>query len=228
MANADALPPEAELANRLTVRGETLALAESCTGGLVSHRITNVPGSSRFFLAGFVTYGNRAKTTVLGVDQGTLDAHGAVSRETVEAMALGARRVAGADWAAAVSGIAGPGGGTPEKPVGLVYRRRDRPSGHADCIPSFRGRAGGDQGDRAPRRSSPCCCGCSRRPRGTDEGIHRHRHPGRDPGPAGCIVCGVAWPGAGRFLGQAGSHARDAAIPGGDRRPAGRGVAARL
>ncbi len=121
VANADDLPLEAVLANRLTMRGETMALAESCTGGLVSHRITNVPGSSRFFLAGFVTYGNRAKTTVLGVDQGTLDAHGAVSRETVEAMALGARRVAGADWAAAVSGIAGPGGGTPEKPVGLVY-----------------------------------------------------------------------------------------------------------
>ncbi len=121
VANADALTPEAVLANRLTMRGETLALAESCTGGLVSDRITNVPGSSRFFLAGFVTYSNRAKTTVLGVDQGTLDAHGAVSRETVEAMALGARRVAGADWAAAVSGIAGPGGGTAEKPVGLVY-----------------------------------------------------------------------------------------------------------
>ncbi len=121
MANTDALPPEAVLANRLIMRGETLALAESCTGGLVSHRITNVPGSSRFFLAGFVTYGNRAKTTVLGVDQGTLDGHGAVSRETVEAMALGAKRVACADWAAAVSGIAGPEGGTAEKPVGLVY-----------------------------------------------------------------------------------------------------------
>jgi PncC family amidohydrolase len=127
------------LAERLAERGETLAVAESCTGGLISHRITNLPGSSRFFLAGFVTYGNTAKTSVLGVDQRLLAEHGAVSREVVEAMALGARRQAGADWAGAVSGIAGPGGGTPGKPVGLVFTAVAGPRGTRIASHRFRG-----------------------------------------------------------------------------------------
>jgi nicotinamide-nucleotide amidase len=98
----------------------TLALAESCTGGFVGHRVTNVPGSSAYFLGGAETYGNRAKIDVLGVRRETLVADGAVSEETAGEMAAGARRVFGADIAVGITGIAGPDGGTPERPVGTV------------------------------------------------------------------------------------------------------------
>jgi PncC family amidohydrolase len=101
--------------------GLTLAVAESCTGGLVSHRITNVPGSSEYFLGGIVSYRNEVKTDFLGVRTETLAVHGAVSEQTVLEMAHGVRRVLSADIGAAVSGIAGPGGATPGKPVGLVW-----------------------------------------------------------------------------------------------------------
>ncbi len=121
--------PEEDIGRLLRGSGLRLAVAESCTGGLISHRITNVPGSSDYFLAGFVPYGNSAKATVLGVGQDLIERHGAVSAEVVEAMARGARRVAGADVAAAVSGIAGPGGGSPGKPVGLVFLAVDGPHG---------------------------------------------------------------------------------------------------
>ena len=112
---------EVQIGQILTRRGLTLAAAESCTGGLVSHRLTNVPGSSVYFLGGIVAYANQAKMALLGVHQTTLDAKGAVSQETVLEMALGVRRALGADIGVAVSGIAGPGGGTPDKPVGLVW-----------------------------------------------------------------------------------------------------------
>ena len=112
---------EKVLVDQLTGRRETLATAESCTGGYVAHRITNVPGASAVFLQGFVTYSNEAKTAALGVDAALIRAHGAVSHEVAGAMAEGARRVAGADHALATTGIAGPGGGTDEKPVGTVY-----------------------------------------------------------------------------------------------------------
>jgi nicotinamide-nucleotide amidase len=104
----------------LAERGLTLALAESCTGGLVGHRVTNVPGSSRWFLGGIEAYGNRAKVDLLGVAPATLARHGAVSEETAGEMAAGARRALGADVAVAVTGIAGPDGGTSEKPLGMV------------------------------------------------------------------------------------------------------------
>ena len=104
----------------LRQHGRTLAVAESCTGGLIGHRITEVPGSSAYFLLDVVTYSNEAKQQLLGVDQGTLTAHGAVSIQTAEEMAAGVRRVSGADLGLATTGIAGPGGGTPEKPVGTV------------------------------------------------------------------------------------------------------------
>jgi nicotinamide-nucleotide amidase len=104
----------------LLARKATLAVAESCTGGLVSHWLTNVPGSSGYFLFGGVTYANSAKRGVLGVGSETLARVGAVHEETVREMAVGARRVAGADFGLATSGIAGPDGGTPEKPVGTV------------------------------------------------------------------------------------------------------------
>jgi nicotinamide-nucleotide amidase len=112
---------EKVVVDQLTARGETLAIAESCTGGGLANRITNVPGASAVFLQGFVTYSNEAKTAALGVDQALIRAHGAVSHEVAGAMADGARRAAGADHALATTGIAGPGGGTAEKPVGCVY-----------------------------------------------------------------------------------------------------------
>ena len=106
---------------RLAVTGFTLAVAESCTGGLVSQRLTEVPGSSVYFMEGVVTYSNDAKTRSLGVDSELIRKHGAVSAEVAEAMAEGVRRRADTDFGIAVTGIAGPGGGSEEKPVGLVY-----------------------------------------------------------------------------------------------------------
>jgi PncC family amidohydrolase len=99
----------------------TLAVAESCTGGLISNRITNIPGSSEYFSGGLITYSNEAKVALLGVSKKTLDRFGAVSEQTVLEMAAGARQRLYTDYAISVSGIAGPGGGSVEKPVGLVW-----------------------------------------------------------------------------------------------------------
>jgi nicotinamide-nucleotide amidase len=109
--------------------GMTLALAESCTGGLVSTRVTDVSGSSAWFLGGVVAYADAAKVELLGVSPETLAAHGAVSEETAREMAAGARRRLGASAALAVTGIAGPAGGTPEKPVGTVHLALDAEDG---------------------------------------------------------------------------------------------------
>ena len=114
-------PLEAQIGRLLVSRGQRLAVAESCTGGLVSHRITNVPGSSDYYLGGVNAYANEAKMRLLGVKRDTLEKHGAVSKETVIEMAHGVCQALSADCGIAVSGIAGPGGGTPEKPVGLVW-----------------------------------------------------------------------------------------------------------
>ena len=105
----------------LTGRKKTLAMAESCTGGCVAHRVTNVPGASSVFLGGFVTYSNESKQKFLGVRAKTLAVYGAVSEAVAREMAEGARRQTGADFALAVTGIAGPDGGTKEKPVGTVF-----------------------------------------------------------------------------------------------------------
>jgi nicotinamide-nucleotide amidase len=105
----------------LRERGATVTTAESCTGGLIASLLTRVPGSSDGFHAGFVTYSNAIKQSVLGVHADTLAQHGAVSEEVVREMALGALECAGADYAIAVSGIAGPDGGSAEKPVGTVW-----------------------------------------------------------------------------------------------------------
>ncbi len=120
---------EAGVGELLRQRGLTLAIAESCTGGLIANRITDVPGASDYFLAGIVSYANQAKMDVLGVPEAVLAEHGAVSQECAEAMARGVRRVAGSDYGIATTGVAGPGGGTEEKPVGLVYIALDGPSG---------------------------------------------------------------------------------------------------
>ena len=112
---------EAAIVHLLREKKLTLATAESCTGGSLAGRITDVPGSSEVFLAGYVTYSNEAKEKTLGVPADLLAAHGAVSEPVAAAMAEGARRVSGADFALSTTGIAGPGGGTESKPVGTVY-----------------------------------------------------------------------------------------------------------
>lgn len=121
IVSPDATPLEGVLVEALTARHATLAVAESCTGGFVAHRITNVPGASAVFLAGFVAYANEAKQAALGVDPGLIAEHGAVSSQVAAAMATGARAAAGATFALSTTGVAGPGGGTKEKPVGTVY-----------------------------------------------------------------------------------------------------------
>lgn len=113
--------PETRVGELLRSRGLKLGLAESCTGGLIADRLTNIPGSSDYFLGGIVAYAYEAKVALLGVSWETLRSFGAVSRETVLEMARGARRALGSDLALSVSGIAGPGGGTPEKPVGTTW-----------------------------------------------------------------------------------------------------------
>jgi nicotinamide-nucleotide amidase len=106
---------------RLIDAGKTVATAESCTGGMLGELLTRRPGSSRAYLGGAITYSNAEKARQLGVRAETLEAHGAVSEETVREMALGARERFGADLAVSVSGVAGPDGGTPDKPVGTVW-----------------------------------------------------------------------------------------------------------
>jgi nicotinamide-nucleotide amidase len=114
---------------RLTQRGQTLATAESCTGGLLAKLVTDVPGASRYFARGWVTYSNEAKTDELGVPVGLLAQHGAVSEHVAAAMAQGARRRAQAGYAIGITGIAGPDGGSEQKPVGLVYISVDHSGG---------------------------------------------------------------------------------------------------
>ncbi len=106
---------------RLSVGRYTIAVAESCTGGLIAERLTDVAGSSRYFIEGVVAYSNESKTRTIGVEPVLLLEHGAVSAPVAEAMAEGIRKRARTDFGLAVTGIAGPGGGSEEKPVGLVY-----------------------------------------------------------------------------------------------------------
>ncbi len=113
--------PEKLIGPIMIARGLKLAVAESCTGGLVSHRITNIPGSSEYFIGGVVAYAYEAKVALVHVSWDTLRAHGAVSRETVIEMARGIRTALGAGIGISVSGIAGPGGGMPDKPVGTTW-----------------------------------------------------------------------------------------------------------
>ncbi|TDJ42402.1 MAG: nicotinamide-nucleotide amidohydrolase family protein [Gammaproteobacteria bacterium] len=109
------------LASELTRQNAYIATAESCTGGWIAKVLTDMPGSSTWFEYGFVSYGNNAKSTMLNVDAALIEEHGAVSSEVVEAMVIGALEASGAQLALAVTGIAGPEGGTPDKPIGTVW-----------------------------------------------------------------------------------------------------------
>ena len=121
MFPADVLEDASRLLEILRAKRRFLATAESCTGGLVAGAITAIPGSSDAFFGGFVTYADDAKTGMIGVDAALIKQHGAVSEAVAHAMADGVLRATGADLSVSITGIAGPGGGSPHKPVGLVY-----------------------------------------------------------------------------------------------------------
>ncbi|NQS92433.1 MAG: CinA family protein [Chloroflexi bacterium] len=127
--------------DELRKRGWRLAVAESCTGGLIGHRITNISGSSTYYLGSITAYAYRAKVRLLGVSWDTLEKFGAVSEETVREMALGIRHALAADIGLSVSGIAGPTGGTPDKPVGYTWIGLSTPKG----IWTLQHNAGGDR-----------------------------------------------------------------------------------
>jgi nicotinamide-nucleotide amidase len=127
---------------RLAARGETICCAESCTGGLLTQLLTEVGGSSRWTAGAFVTYSNELKTSMVGVPEELLKLHGAVSEPVVRAMAEGALRRTGATWAAAITGVAGPGGGTPEKPVGTVWLALAHVTGTVVRLANYRGDRG--------------------------------------------------------------------------------------
>jgi nicotinamide-nucleotide amidase len=137
----------AQLAGLLTAQQRTLATAESCTGGLIAAACTDLAGSSDWFERGFVTYSNAAKTSMLGVDAALIAAHGAVSEPVARAMAEGALRHSLAQVAVAVTGVAGPGGGSTEKPVGTVWLAWALPSGTSSELQHF-------AGDRATVRAA--------------------------------------------------------------------------
>ena len=146
--------------DRCRERGLMLATAESCTGGLVAARLTAVPGSSDVVAGGIVSYANEVKIDQLGVPAALIEEHGAVSAEVAEAMARGARRRLGVDVAVSVTGVAGPGGGTEDKPVGLVYFHVETPDGGRGSQFSFPGRPGLDQAPGGRRLAAPACGDC--------------------------------------------------------------------
>lgn len=150
MDTQDTLVLVESLAQRLLARGAMLATAESCTGGLIAAACTELAGSSAWFERGFVTYSNEAKTELLGVAPALIAQHGAVSEAVARAMAEGALQRAAVQWAVSVTGIAGPAGGSPDKPVGTVWIAWAAP-GH-----DTRAQCHHFQGDRAQVRAQTC------------------------------------------------------------------------
>nr|WP_298250948.1 CinA family protein [uncultured Halomonas sp.] len=135
LANLDLATLAERLGRLCRDRGVAITCAESCTGGGVASAITSAAGCSDYFETGYVTYSNAAKMRLLGVAEALLDTHGAVSREVVEAMAIGACRDSGADLGVAISGVAGPGGGSADKPVGTVWLAwGDDTAAQAECF----------------------------------------------------------------------------------------------
>lgn len=126
-------PLSRELGKKLKQAGMRLAVAESCTAGDLSRMITRVPGSAAWFECGFITYSNESKTSMLGVDRKLIKEHGAVSKEVAVEMAIGALNHSIADFSASITGIAGPDGGTPEKPVGTVWIAVALKNGHCEA-----------------------------------------------------------------------------------------------
>ena len=196
---------EAQVGAALLRRKWTIATAESCTGGLISHLLTNIPGSSAYVMGGVVTYSYESKVALLDVQWGTLDAHGAVSEEVAVEMARGARALFDVDLAVSVTGIAGPGGGTPEKPVGLAWfaavvgrlpdrneqQRADRRGHHGPDRGVRPAAAAADAGhpdrsaQRAVERVLPLPVVHALRCTGIHEGVPgRQRHPVPDTGAA--------------------------------------------
>ena len=158
MADYESLQKLSEaVVNDLTEAGKAVSTAESCTGGWVAKSITDIPGSSAVFQYGIVSYSNGAKESILGVKNETLEKHGAVSKPVVEEMAKGVLRLSGADIAVAVSGVAGPDGGTDEKPVGTVWFRAVAGSSATRASARCR-QLGCKDGRGGARRSSQLAC----------------------------------------------------------------------
>jgi nicotinamide-nucleotide amidase len=134
IVSEDSRSLEKVVVDLLTDRGERVGTAESCTGGYLAHRITNVPGASEAFVEGFITYANDAKIDALGVDPALIREFGAVSHQVAAAMAAGVLEKSDVHYALATTGIAGPGGGTPEKPVGTVYIAIRRRGGGGEVV----------------------------------------------------------------------------------------------
>lgn len=188
-----------ELVHRiLTGRRQTLATAESCTGGVIASRFTAMPGASAYFLCGVVSYSNEAKIRVLGVDADTIARYGAVSEQVARQMAEGVRRVAGADYAIATTGIAGPTGGSAEKPVGTVWIAVATPAGTvAQCRQCGTTAA---RSSTAPRHSPSGCCATpstesdpaaagSGSPGAVRTGTDGPRHPGIEKKAGAFAIC---------------------------------------
>ena len=121
MSHIDIMRLEKKIFKKFTLSAKTLSVAESCTGGLIGDCLTNVPGASAFFLLGIIAYDNAAKTKILGVPSALLKKHGAVSKQVAKVMSQGVRKILKTDYGLAVTGIAGPGGASKNKPIGLVF-----------------------------------------------------------------------------------------------------------